>query len=147
MLLHPCGYKILQLGDHHPTLMHEPYENRWHQKADFRVKYRFLSKEEGGRVTGPPFQGYRGDFSFAGEDGVYMIHPEFEYSDGNVILYNDRSVPHEGTARMWILINEMRPYHYERVKVGAKGSFREGAKLIADCEIIEILDLRINPTK
>jgi hypothetical protein len=126
--------------------MHEPYEIRRHHKADFRVKYRFRTQEEGGRISGPPFQGYRGDFSFAGVEGVFMIHPEFEDEGGNIILYNDRSVPHEGTARMWIIMEVMRPRHYDRVKVGAKGNFREGGKFVADCEVIEVLDLLVNPT-
>lgn len=127
--------------------MHEPYEKRLNHQADFRVKYRFLSPEEGGRISGEPFQGYRSDFSFVGEEGVYRIWPEFEDSDGNVILYNDRSVPHSGTARMWIIHEELRPRHYDRVKVGAKGNFREGGRYTADCEVIEVLDLKINPTK
>ena len=41
----------------------------------------------------------------------------------------------------------MRPFHYDKIKVGVKGYFREGATFSADCEVIEILDLKINPTK
>ncbi len=48
---------------------------------------------------------------------------------------------------MWVIHAELRPQHYDRVKVGAKGNFREGARYVADCEVIEVLDLRINPTK
>lgn len=87
--------------------MHEPYENRLQHKADFRVKYRFRSAEEGGRLTGPAFQGYRSDFSFVGVDGVFRIWPEFEDTEGHVILHNDRPVPVEGTARMWVIHPEM----------------------------------------
>ncbi len=127
--------------------MHEPYENRLKHRADFRVKYQFKSPSEGGRKTGEPYQGIRSDFSFEGEDNnkVYMIWPEFEDSEGNVILENDKPVPKSGTARMWIINNEMRPKHYDRIQVGFKGFFREGATISADCEVIEILDLKSNP--
>lgn len=47
--------------------MHEPYEKRLNHKADFRVKYKFRSPENGGRKTGAPHQGIRCDFSFVGE--------------------------------------------------------------------------------
>jgi hypothetical protein len=129
--------------------MHEPYETRLKHKADFRVKYRFRASENGGRKTGEPFQGIRCDFSFVGEteNKMYMIWPEFEDNEGNVLLYNDRSVPNSGTARMWIINNEMRPFYYDKIKIGVKGNFREGLMLSADCEVIEILDLKINPTK
>lgn len=129
--------------------MHEPYEKRLGHKADFRVKYKFRSPEGGGRKTGEPYQGIRSDFSFVGEteNKMYMIWPEFEDSEGNVLLYNDKSVPNSGTARMWIINNEMRPFHYDKIKIGVKGNFREGAMFTADCEVIEVLDLKINPTK
>jgi len=129
--------------------MHEPYESRLKHKADFRVKYKFRSPEEGGRKTGEPYQGIRSDFSIQGEEPnkMYMIWPEFEDAQGNVLLYNDRSVPKSGTARMWIINEEMRPYHYDKIKVGLKAYFREGETISADCEVIEILDLKINPTK
>lgn len=129
--------------------MHEPYEKRLNHKADFRVKYKFRSPEEGGRKRGEPSQGIRCDFSYADESQyqAYMIWPEFEDNEGNVIVYNDKSVPNSGTARMWIINNEMRPFHYEKIKVGVKGNFREGLIFSADCEVIEILDLKINLTK
>ncbi len=129
--------------------MHKPYEKRLKHKADFRVKYQFRSQENGGRKTGEPYQGIRSDFSFVGENEktMYMIWPEFENNQGQLILENNRPVPKSGTARMWIINNEMRPFHYDRIRVGVKGYFREGATFSADCEVIEILDLKINPTK
>lgn len=127
--------------------MHEPYEKRFVHKADFRVKYKFRSPENGGRKTGEPYQGIRSDFSFVEEteNKMYMIWPEFEDSEGNVLLYNDKSVPNQGTARMWIINNEMRPLHYDKIKIGVKGNFREGAMFSADCEVIEVLHLKNNP--
>jgi len=76
-----------------------------------------------------------------------MIWPEFEDDEGNVLLYEDRPVPNSGTARMWIINNEARLYHYGKIEIGLKGHFREGARFTGDCEVIEILDLKINPTK
>lgn len=129
--------------------MHEPYEKNLGHKADFRVKYKFRSAEDGGRKTGEPYQGIRCDFSFVGEpeNKIYMIWPEFEDSEGNVLLYNKKPVPNEGTARMWVINNEMRPFHYDKIKIGVMGNFREGGMFSADCEVIEVLDLKINPTK
>lgn len=128
--------------------MHESYEERFGHKADFRVKYKFRKPEDGGRKTGGPYQGIRCDFSYVGEteNKMYMIWPEFEDNEGNVLLYNDKSVPNKGTARMWIINKEMRPLHYDKIKIGVKGNFREGAIFLADCEVIEVLDLKINPT-
>ncbi len=129
--------------------MHEPYENRLKHRADFRVKYKFRNPDEGGRKTGAPYQGIRSDFSIEGEaeNKMYMIWPEFEDTEGNVILVNDKSVPNTGTARMWIINNEARPHLYDKIKIGLKGYFREGATISGDCEVIEILDLKVNPTK
>lgn len=131
-------------------MMHEPYEKRLKHKADFRVKYKFKSPNKGGRQTGEPFQGIRSDFSYAGEENenkLFMIWPEFEDEKGNTILFNDKSVSNSGTARMWIISNEMRPFHYDKIKKGVKGYFREGGMFSADCEVIEILDLKTNPIK
>lgn len=130
-------------------MMHESYEKRLNHKADFRVKYTFRSPENGGRQTGEPYQGIRSDFSFLGEDEkvLYMIWPEFENQDGQLILEKNCRVPKSGTARMWIINDEMRPFHYDKIKIGTKGYFREGGTFSADCEVIEILDLNINPTK
>ena len=129
--------------------MHKPYEDRINHKADFRVKYKFLSPDEGGRQSGTPFQGIRFDFSIDDERGnqQYMIRPEFEDEFGNVIIHDDECVPIKGTARMWIVDPKMRPIHYDKIKVGIKGHFREGPVYIAECEVIEILDLMKNPTK
>jgi hypothetical protein len=130
--------------------MHTPYEIRLGHVADFRVKYRFYTKEEGGRLS-LPRQGIRSDFWYDHgnntEDQMFMIWPEFENSEGEVILDNDSPVPQIGTARMWIIVPERRPYHYVHIKEGLWGYFREGAKKTAECRIIEIVGLLSNPTE
>jgi hypothetical protein len=129
--------------------MHQPYEQINNHPADFRVKYRFLLADEGGRQSGPPFQGYRSDFWYeyegADKNKVFIIHPEFEDENGNTILYDDRPVHKEGTALMWILFPQKRPFHSEKIHVGTKGYFMEGARRVAECTVIEILALKSNP--
>ena len=125
--------------------MHQLYENKLGHPADFRVKYRFYGTEEGGRKV-LPFQGLRSDFWYESDDhemsGVFMIWPEFEDAEGNVVLKNNEPVLPTGTARMWIVNKQLRPYHQKRIKVGTKGYFIEG-KRTADCEVIEILRLQM----
>jgi hypothetical protein len=130
--------------------MHEPYEKKLGHPADFRVKYSFRSKEEGGRQQ-LPYQGIRSDFWYYHEsqpnpNSIYMIWPEFEDESGNVIKDDKIAVPKSGTALMWIISYDMRRYHQDKIKVGTKGFFREGEKTTADCEVIEIIGLNTNPT-
>lgn len=112
---------------------------------DFEVRYRFLSFEEGGRKTGTPFQDYRSDWAYEGDDikktGIYMIHPEFVDSNGKVLEKNTQ-VPDEGVAIMSILNKELREtIHKKRMKVGTKGFFMEGGRRVAEAEVIRIVGL------
>ena len=129
--------------------MHHSYEERLGHKADFRVKYKFYTEQEGGRKT-LPYQGIRSDFSYPNENNkpneTFMIWPEFEDENGALILENDISVKREGTARMWIIIPEKRDYHKKKIKVGLMGYFKEGINT-AECEVIEIVGLNENPTQ
>ncbi len=60
----------VQLGQTPIVFLHgwgisaKPYHEILKHHYDFRVRYRFLSQEEGGRRN-PPFQGYRSDFEYA----------------------------------------------------------------------------------
>lgn len=130
--------------------MHKPYEQKLKHAPDFRVKYRFYTKEEGGRQSNIPFQGYRSDFWYDNPEHsvsyLFMIWPEFENENGEIIHENKKSVSQEGTARMWIIVPERRPYHSDKIKVGTKGYFMEGSRKVAECEVIEILGLKSNPT-
>jgi hypothetical protein len=115
------------------------------------VKYRFHSQQEGGRRN-PPFQGYRSDFEYAekiveDKGRLYMIWPEFEDEQGDVITDSDLMISVNGTARMWIINPEMRSIHKERIQIGTKGYFMEGARRTAECEVIEIAGLLSNPTE
>lgn len=56
-----------------------------------------------------------------------MIHPEFEDEEGKIILDEYKKVNLTGTARMWIVVPEMREQiHKNKVHVGTKGYFMEG---------------------
>ena len=120
-------------------------EIREPKRVDFKVKYRFLLPDEGGRESGPPFNNYRSDWLYEGDDiqksGLSMIWPFFENKDGEFI--NDEiKVPNKGIARMFILIPESRVNtHQQLIKIGVKGYFMEGSRKVAEAEVIEIVDL------
>jgi hypothetical protein len=131
--------------------MYKSYEEAFHHKADFRVKYEFYDVSQRGNKS-TPFQGYRSDFWYYHEDqpnpnSVYMIYPEFEDENLNVITDTTQSVPVSGTARMWIAFSKMRSYHKDKIKVGLQGFFLEGGKRVAECTVIEIISLDTNPTE
>jgi len=120
-------------------------EIREPKRVDFKVKYRFLSLDEGGRESGPPYNNYRSDWLYDGDDiqksGLSMIWPFFENNEGEFIN-EEIKVPNEGTARMFILVPESRVNkHQQLIKVGVKGYFMEGSRKVAEAEVIKIVDL------
>ena len=139
-----------EISNRKTTDMHDSYDIKLSHPADFRVRYRFYTKEEGGRSS-LPFQGYRCDFWYdhgnETENQLFMIWPEFENTDGQVIFQIDCPVPLSGIARMWIVIPERRPYHSRKIKLGLLGYFMEGGKKVAECEVIELVGLLNNPIK
>ncbi|WP_394773011.1 hypothetical protein [Flavobacterium sp.] len=70
-----------------------------------------------------------------------MIWPEFLDGDENVILDKSILVPTSGKAKMWILNGTLQKLHKERIKIGLKGYFVEGRHKVAECEIIQIVNL------
>jgi hypothetical protein len=127
--------------------MHKPYETIFNKPCDFRIRYRFFTKEEGG-YTNIPMQGIRLDFSYEHSNheikGGFMIWPEFENESGSV--ESDDRMLQQGFAKMWIFKDEFRSYHQKRITKGTKGSLLEGKK-VAECEVVEIVGLMTNPTK
>lgn len=129
--------------------MHQPYEHIFKHPEDFRVTYRFYSESEGGRKA-LPMQGYRSDFWYYHElqpnpHSIYMIWPEFEDEQGNILTDTEVIVKTTGTAKMWVIVPEMRLVHQDRIKVGLKGYFMEGSRRVAECEVIEMVGLNTNP--
>lgn len=128
--------------------MWTPYEEIRGHRADFCVRYRLYTQAEGGRRL-PPRQGYRCDFAYAedGEEGMqlYCIHPEFEDGNGEILMDDAASVPAEGTARMWVLVPEMRRIvHARRIRPGIRGFFMEGPRRVGEVEVLQIMDLAEN---
>ena len=125
---------------------HRSYEQIKNRECDFIVEYRFLSPEEGGRKTGNPAQGYRSDFMYSEDENlkkIWMIWPEFLDEDGQVILDKSIRVTAFGKAKMWI-VNEMnQEFHKQKIKTGLKGFFMEGPHKVAECEVIQIVNLSL----
>jgi hypothetical protein len=124
------------------------YEKIRGHPPDFEVRYRFFKPEEGGRYCGPPWQHYRGDWSYAETPAeLYMIHPEFIDENGERIP-DGLPVPWEGRATMWVLIPERRAeIHRARIQVGVQGFFMEGNRKVAEATVIRVLNLHGNPDK
>jgi hypothetical protein len=76
---------------------------------------------------------------------IFMIWPEFQDENGNVITRTDSVVAREGIARMWIINPQTRPLHRDKIKLGLKGYFMEGSRRVAGCEVVEIVSLENNP--
>jgi hypothetical protein len=129
--------------------MHKSYESLFKHPPDFKVKYHFYDKNEGGRNVSP-VQGYRSDFSYTHNEHLanqlFMIYPEFEDVNGEIMLQTDIPVLRDGIARMWIANTKWRAYHKDKIKIGLIGYFMEGARKVAECEVIEIPGLLTNPT-
>jgi hypothetical protein len=119
--------------------------------GDFLVKYRFFTQAEGGRMN-PALQGYRSDWVYADDYTeweisnkkdllqVYMIWPWAV--DENGLEYSQHEfMPHEGFADMRICVDQMRPVHRKKIRVGVKGYFVEGSRRVAEAEVIDILYL------
>lgn len=123
----------------------ESYVEIFGRLPDFRVRYRWLGRN-GQRRPQKLFQHIRSDFCYAElEKGnrfenQFMIWPEFEAEDGSVIAEGE-NVPSSRIAGMWILVEEMRDFHRERIKAGVKGFMVGGSTLLAEVEVIEVLSL------
>jgi hypothetical protein len=109
---------------------------------DFEVQYRFYSSDEGGRKTGPPYQGYRCDWLYDGypvEKGIYMVWPVFLDETGS-ILDTGAPVADDGTAQMLIVNDELRvSLHAKRLKPGVRGYFMEGPRRVAEATVTRLL--------
>ncbi|MFH6997895.1 hypothetical protein ACHRVZ_08175 [Flavobacterium sp. FlaQc-57] len=125
---------------------HIPYEKIRNRECDFIVEYRFFSVEEGGRKTGNPIQGYRSDFMYSDDENIkklWMIWPEFLDNENNIILDKSIRVSTSGKAKMWVINEINQEFHRERIKVGLKGFFMEGPHKVAECKVIQIVNLSL----
>ena len=106
---------------------------------DFRIQYHWINQEQ------KPFQHMRSDFRYAesfGDEGIWMIWPEFEDSEGRVIE-EGAPIPHNGYATMWILVREEKylGMHRSRIKKGLKGELVVGSRVLANVVVIEKIGL------
>lgn len=126
--------------------MEKTYTERTGWQPAFEVRYRFLRRDEGGRNS-PPLQHVRWDFMYEGDeplrDGISMVWPEFVSADGAVLPEGE--VPTEGRALMFIVNPERTQFHRRRIAVGIRGFFMEGARKVAECEVVRLLGIgRLN---
>ena len=123
---------------------HIPYEHIVKRACDFIIKYKFYSEQEGGRKTGTPSQGYRSDFMYSEDEennSLWIIWPEFLDVNGNVIIDKTINVDANGKAQMWIINKDLIEKHNSRIRIGQKGYLMEGNKKVAECEVLEIINL------
>lgn len=113
------------------------YAERFDRDYDFRVSYELVNQLENETII---HQGVRPDFCFEEEHSKqnYMIWPEFEDDDGEILLDTNSPVETTGTARMWIFLDETREALKPRIKPGEKGYLVFGARIVAKLEIISL---------
>jgi hypothetical protein len=122
-----------------------PYQDRNGGLPDFLVEYRFYTPDEGGRQS-RPFQGYRSDLHYEGEDinedGIYRIWPEFLNRDGSVIKDGNIQIPEAGRTYVWMFsLNERWEYHARNARPGRKCWFIEVSRKVAEAKIVEQIAL------
>lgn len=123
--------------------MHTNYSELQQRLPDFIVEYEIAFCEE--LKNAKPHQGMRTDFLYATDDpqcdGIYMIWPEFLDRNGLVITdTSPAAIALQGKANMWIVSDEMKPYHHQRLKVGTKGYWVRGPYKVAKVTVIEMFN-------
>src|SRR5258708_2462644 len=102
----------------------------------FRVQYRFLPPEEGGRASLPK-QGWRAAFQYEGEPLIpYEVWPVFETANGEP-LPELAPVPVEGTAQMYVLHEEEIGFHRRMAQPGTRCIFVEGNRPVGRATVTE----------
>jgi hypothetical protein len=128
-----CGFTRVSLNPLAVANMGMTYRN----PPLFRVRYRFLSADEGGRASLPK-QGWRAAFQYEGEPSspYYEVWPLFESGNGET-LPELAPVPAEGTALMHVLHDEEIPFHRKMAQPGARCIFVEGGRPVAKATVIQ----------
>ncbi|TMP23085.1 hypothetical protein CWB99_23615, partial [Pseudoalteromonas rubra] len=116
------------------------YKDFLNRHPDFIVEFEIDLCDE--MKNAKPYQGMRTDFLYHGDDpqidGIYMIWPELLDEDGIPIEdESPGSLPIKGKANMWIVSEEMREYHLNRLEIGTKGYWVKGPYKIANVTVIE----------
>jgi hypothetical protein len=116
-------------------------------EPDFRVRYRFLTVEEGGRSVQPAQGRYRPDWIYVDDPPkqCWVIWPTFE-DEGGTPLEHGARIPKQGLASMTIVDPKMRgEVHRNRIAVGIRGFMVEGSRRVVEAEVTEVLGLMRNP--
>ena len=122
---------------------HISYEERMGRLPDFIVEYEIDLADE--IKNAKPNQGMRVDFLYEGDDpsaeGVHMIWPEILNEDGSVLRdTTPGNIPQKGFANMWVVNEDRREYHHERVKVGTKGTWWRGGR-VAYVTVVQVNEI------
>ncbi len=127
---------------------HHPYIVRFGHPPDFLVNYRILTEAEGGRIS-PVYQGIRWDLWYKVSDiegnYLFMVWPEFLDEKGDVVIQRHSPVPNIGMAQLWIINENMRYYHQQRIVEGMQGFACEGARRVAEYRVTKVVGLMDNP--
>jgi translation elongation factor EF-Tu-like GTPase len=114
------------------------------QPHDFEASIRIFSAAEGGRTI-PPWNRIRWDFNYADEMptiALYMIHPLFVDASGDALADGmPMPIGIDLLARMTIVVEEMRPFHREKLSVGTRFFCCEGSRRCASGVVTKITGL------
>jgi len=124
---------------------HVPYQEHRNREPDFIVNYELDPCDE--LKSAKPGQGMRLDFLYDGEDPmldrVHMIWPELLDANGNVILDTaPGKMKTKGRANMWIVSEDRREFHKNKIKIGTKGCWVRGPFKMAPVTVTEIGSLK-----
>jgi hypothetical protein len=124
---------------------HKSYCEVLERVPDFRVRYQFLPQNT--TTSFPLYQGSRFDFRYPNDGDLknsnYIIWPEFEDEGGFTILDKWLPIDTSGTAKMWIVNQNLINYHRQYIKLGTVGYMTSGSNDIAKCEVIELINLQL----
>ncbi len=119
-------------------MVHKPYGKFEGEKPDFIIRYEWILKAK--ETSTNIYQGIRSDFLYEDDDpsvdGVHMIWPEFLDGEGSVIAETDKMISVSGCANMWIVMEERRLYHSQRIQVGTKGYLVAGSTKLASVVVV-----------
>lgn len=121
--------------------VHIPFSQGTDRQPDFIVEYEIDLCVE--MKNAKPHQGMRTDFLYDGDDpqvdGIFMIWPELLDESGEVIKDSTPgSAPAKGRANMWVLADEMKEYHANRLSVGTKGYWVRGSFKVANVTVVKL---------
>ncbi len=110
------------------------------REPDFEAKIRLLTKQEGGRNS-LPFQGYRSNFIYEGEDPhiQYSIWPEFLDANKMPIPIKEFITSNECFANFYIFDKITKEsIHRGKIIVGVKFNMMEGARIIGKGTVTQV---------